>query len=504
MSRAFFQAFEPYLKCSPMSNLCSEVSSRRRGSFYLLFAVSLLALLTTNLAAQPVVPPVGLKVSSNQRFLMTTEGQPFFYLGDTAWELFHRLNRERAEKYLKDRAAKGFTVIQAVVLAELDGLKDPNPYGQTPLFGNDPTRPNERYFEHVDWIVNKAAEVGLYIGMLPTWGDKWTNNQGGNGPVIFTPENAAAYGEWLGRRYKNQPNLIWILGGDRSIKTDQHRAIITAMAQGLRRGDGGRHLITFHPRGGEGSSAYFHTEKWLDFNMRQNGHAAEYTGRYEQTKKDYQRQPAKPVLDGEPIYEDHPISFKANEQGYSTAADVRRAMYWDLFSGACGHTYGHHSIWQMYDKSRKAINSPLMSWEEALNQPGAAQMQYGRWLLESRPYFSRIPDDSVIVPDAVPAVVPGAGIRRLVATRDELGSYAMVYVPVGRKFTVRMETITGAKVQAWWYNPRNGSATMIGEYANRGTQTFTPPDLGELLDWVLVLDDRSKNYPAPGQIKKQP
>ncbi|MFO0845783.1 MAG: DUF4038 domain-containing protein, partial [Gemmataceae bacterium] len=196
-----------------------------------------------------------LKVSDNKRFLVTADGKPFFYLGDTAWELFHRLNREQAERYLKDRAAKGFTVIQAVALAEFDGLKEPNPYGQTPLIDNDPTRPNERYFEHVDWVIDKAAEFGLYTGLLPTWGDKW-NKKWGGGPEIFTPENAAAYGEWLGKRYRDRP-VIWVLGGDRPVEKEQHKAIIRAMAKGLRQGDGGAHLMTFHPTGGAGSSQSF-------------------------------------------------------------------------------------------------------------------------------------------------------------------------------------------------------------------------------------------------------
>ena len=88
---------------------------------------------------------------------------------------------------------------------------------------------------------------------------------------------------------------------------------------------------------------------------------------------------------------------------------MRRPLYWDLFTGACGHTYGHHSVWQMYTKDRKPINNPLVTWEEALNQPGAVQMQYGRWLIESRPFLTRIPDDSVIVPDVVADVGPGRG-----------------------------------------------------------------------------------------------
>ncbi|MCX7664944.1 MAG: glycoside hydrolase family 140 protein [Gemmataceae bacterium] len=448
---------------------------------------------------QKPLKPTGLKISENKRYLMTTEGKPFFYLGDTAWELFHRLNREQAEKYLKDRAVKGFTVIQAVVLAELDGLKDPNPYDQIPLKENDPTRPNEKYFEHVDWIVNKANELGLYIGMLPTWGDKWMSEQGGVGPVIFTVENAAQYGEWLGKRYKNMPNIIWILGGDRTPKTDVQKEIIRAMAKGLRKGDEGKHLITFHPRGGEGSSQWFHNEDWLDFNMRQNGHVAEFTSRYEKTRADYDLKPIKPVLDGEPIYEDHPLSFKAKELGYATAADVRRPLYWNLFSGACGHTYGNHCIWQMYQKGRKPINNPIMSWEEALAQPGSSQMQYARKLLESRPYFTRIPDNSVLVASEVPTLIPGGGTRQFVACRDEQGTYAMVYVPVGRSFEVQMNKVTGAKVKAWWFNPRNGKATLIGEFPNTEKRKFTPPDVGELLDWVLVLDDAAKNYPAPGQ-----
>ena len=132
-------------------------------------------------AAYAQSPLPRLKVSSDKRFLVTSDGKPFFWLGDTAWELFHRLNREDAEKYLKNRAERRFTVVQAVVLAELDGLNDPNAYGERPLVGNDPARPNEAYFAHVDWIVKRANALGIYVGMLPTWGDKW-NKKWGVGP----------------------------------------------------------------------------------------------------------------------------------------------------------------------------------------------------------------------------------------------------------------------------------------------------------------------------------
>lgn len=437
-----------------------------------------------------------LRISDNQRFLVTEDGRPFFWLGDTAWELFHRLTREDAERYLQNRAARKFTVIQAVVLAELDGLTDPNAYGHTPLRNNDPAQPNEDYFAHVDWIVARANALGLYVGLLPTWGDKW-NRKWGVGPEIFTADNAARYGEWLGRRYKDA-GIVWILGGDRPVETDAHREIIRAMAQGLRAGDGGTHLMTLHPPGGNGSSTWFHGDDWLDFNMRQNGHGPEFTGRYDQTRADYDRMPIKPVLDGEPIYEDHPVAFDAKKLGHSIASDVRRPLYWNLFAGACGHTYGHHSVWQMWTAARKPVNNPLLPWEEAIDQPGAAQMQHGRALMESRPFLSRVPAEDVLAPGAVPTSMPGTGRYHFASTRDTNRTYAMVYAPVGRPFTVRMTAIAGPRVKAWWFNPRTGAATAIGTFPNTGERTFMPPDRGEMLDWVLVLDDESKRYPPPG------
>lgn len=448
-----------------------------------------------------------LKVSDNHRFLITADGKPFFWLGDTAWELFHRLNREEADRYLENRAKKGFTVVQAVAIAELDGHTDPNVYGFLPLTELDPARPavkegpNNDYWDNVDYIVNKANSLGIYVGFLPTWGRYW-HDKPKDGKALFTKENAEVYGQWLGERYKKK-GIIWILGGDRGVDNNEQKEIIRAMARGLKKGDGGTHLMTLHPPGGNGSSTWFHDDDWLDLNMRQNGHVLEWNGRYELTRKDYERMPVKPVLDGEPIYEDHPVSFNAKSFGHSIAADVRRPLYWDLFSGACGHTYGHHSVWQMWQPGRNPINNPLMPWFEAIDQPGAGQMQHARHLLESRPFLSRVPDDGVIVESSIKTSIPGAGSRRFVATRDESGSYAMVYAPIGRSFKVHMDKISGERVKTWWFNPRDGNATAIGEFPNTGEREFTPPDKGEQADWVLVVDDAARAYPPPGQAAKE-
>ena len=433
-----------------------------------------------------------LSVSPNKRFLVTKDGKPFFWLGDTAWELFHRLSREEADKYLKNRAEKGFTVIQAVALAELDGLHDPNFYGEIPLENDDPTKPREAYFQHVDYIINKASELGIYIALLPTWGDKVFKDRWGAGPEIFNVENAKVYGRWMGNRYKNKNNIIWVIGGDRT-PDERAIAIWRSMANGIVEGAGGhdKALMTFHPQPNAvedgGSSKYFHTDEWLDLNMLQTGHCRE-NNVWDRIQVVYNRTPTKPVLDGEPLYEDHPVCFNAKDLGISSAYDVRKHAYIDVFAGAFGHTYGCHDIWQMYAPSRTSINGAHLPWYVAIDLPGASQMKFLRRLIESRPMLDRLPDQSLIV-NAL-----GAN-DRIQSTRGK--DYVFIYSTQGKSITVNMGKISGNEVMSTWYNPRNGETKDGGRFSNKGQQTFTPPTSGYGYDWVLVLDDASKNYPKP-------
>jgi hypothetical protein len=433
-----------------------------------------------------------LKVSANKRFLVTADGKPFFWLGDTAWELFHRLNREEAEKYLKNRAEKGFTVIQAVALAELDGLHDPNPYGEIPLENDDPTKPREAYFQHVDFIINKAAELGLYIGLLPTWGDKVFKDRWGVGPEIFTPENAKVYGKWIGNRYKNKKNIVWIIGGDRN-PDEKATAIWRAMAAGVVESVGGQDkaMMTFHPQPNSmedgGSSKYFHNDEWLDFNMFQTGHCRE-NNVWDRVTVVYNRTPIKPVLDGETLYEDHPVCFNAKDLGTSSAYDIRKHAYLDVFAGAFGHTYGCHDIWQMYAPNRTPINGPHFPWYVALDLPGASQMKFLRYLVEARPMLDRIPDQTIIK-DAM-----GAN-DRIQASRGK--DYIFIYSAQGKPVTVTLGKISGTEATAFWYNPKNGETKDENRFQNSGQKTFTPPTSGYGHDWVLVIDDAAKNYPKP-------
>ncbi len=275
----------------------------------------------------------GLRVAANHRYLEYDDGTPFFYLGDTAWEMLHRLTLDEARHYLTNRATKGFTVIQTVVLAELGGVSEPTPDGHLPLIDHDPARPNEAYFAHVDAVIEEAAALGLVVGLLPTWGSLWKQYLAR--PSIFDPDNAYSYGRFLGRRYAQEP-VIWILGGDQNVESPEERAVIDAMAHGLREGDGGTHLITFHPRGPGQSSDALHDAEWLDFNMIQSSHGARDHDNGLFVDHDLSLEPLKPTIDGEPRYETIPVGFYNTDASPSDRFDdydVRQAAYWAVMAG---------------------------------------------------------------------------------------------------------------------------------------------------------------------------
>ena len=281
---------------------------------YILLLLLLIKALTTN--AQ-------FSVSANRHFILK-DGKPFFWLGDTAWELFHRLNREEADLYLKTRSEQGFTVIQAVILAEMDGLHTPNAYGEKPLIDDDPAKPNEKYFEQVDYIIDKAAEYHINIAILPTWADKINKSTWGVGPEIFNAENAAVYGGWLANRYKNKTNVIWILGGDRNPRGENDLAIWRAMGNAIMKVTDGKALISYHAQPNQlGSAQWFRNDKWFSFNIFQNGHCRD-EAIYDKMLAAYNVEPLKPEIDAEPIYEDHPVCFNVNDLGTSSAYDVRK------------------------------------------------------------------------------------------------------------------------------------------------------------------------------------
>ena len=426
-----------------------------------------------------VAAQTGLRISATGTHLERTTGEPFFYLGDTAWELLHRSTESEARAYLEDRAEKGFNVIQTVVLAELEGLTVPNSNGDLPLEDLDPTRWNEEYFAYVDRVAEMADSLGLYLGLLPTWGDKF-NLKWGVGPEIFTPDNARTYSRMLGERYGDR-NVIWILGGDRNPENDEDLAIVRAMAAGLRQAVGDRQLITYHPQGGSRSSDFFAGEDWIDFHMFQSGHGR----RDDPQNYDFPRavrsvDPGKPVINGEPAYEDHPINWRP-ANGWFDDFDARQAAWWSVLSGTVGHTFGNHNIWQMWLPGRDPISSARTPWTEALEYPAAAQMGHLGKLMQSLPHYDLRPDGELLR-DA-----PNSSGREVVLARKDDYSLVLAYTPYGDVLRLPKDRLEeGASTE--WFNPRSGETIPFTPEADGDAYVYDPPfDPARGNDWVLVI-----------------
>jgi len=441
-----------------------------------LFLAGILVLTSTQLNAQR------LRVSDDERHIVYSDGEPFFWLGDTAWELFHRTTREEADFYLENRAAKGFNVIQAVILAELDGLRVPNLYGETPFDGIDPTKINEAYFEHVDYIIHKANELGMFVGLLPTWGDKF-NRMWGAGPVVFNANNALEYGKFLGKRY-NGKNIIWIMGGDRNPTGEGHMQIVRAMAKGIKEEVGRTQLFTYHPQGGSNSAMWFHNDEWLDFNMFQSGHGEFNNQNYKITNRIYNLPKIKPVLDGEPCYEDHPINWKA-ENGWFDSFDSRRAGWWSMLGGACGHTYGNHNIWQMWLPGRDPIAVARTPWKESTDYPGAYHAGYMRSFFDSIAWQKLEPKFEVVKSG------PNTNGREILAAVSIDTTLLVAYSPYGMNFELDLTSLASENLNVRWFNPRNNNYIIIGEIKKGEKVLFDPPaDPLRGNDWVLLVESK--------------
>jgi len=463
-------------------------------------AAGLAACLGTAPAPRPVEKVGRIVVSPSGRFFQHEDGTPFFWLGDTAWNLFQRLDRNEAERYLEDRRLKGYNVIQAVAF---HGSGEANAYGSQALLdkdagrpavtpGADFSRPGEYdYWDHIDWIIDLAARKGLYVGLLPVWGSSVKT-------TTLNAANVERYARFLAARYRDRPNVFWITGGD--IRGDVGSDVWMALGRALKKEDP-NHLITFHPFGRTQSSTWFHGEPWLDFNMFQSGHrrydqdptpGAKGEENWRYVEEDYARTPPKPTLDGEPSYENIPQGLHDPSQPYWTDRECRRYAYWSVFAGAAGHTYGSNAVMQMHEPgSGRGSFSVRNYWYDAIDEPGAGQMQHLKHLILSRPCMERIPDQSPIAGD------PGTRDSRIVSTRGK--SYLFAYAYTGRPFEIRLGIVTGEHVRAWWYNPRDGSATQIGTLRNEGVRAFSPPGVpAPGNDWVLVLDDAAKELSAPG------
>ncbi len=423
-----------------------------------------------------------LRVSDNQRYLCNGD-QPFFWLGDTAWLLFQQCSIEESYRYLKNRADKGFTVIQAVLLHEVGGKTE----SSLADAGGDVTK--KEFWEHCDQVIKMAENLGLYMGLLPAWGAVVKHG-------ILNTDNVNEYVHFIAERYKNSPNVIWISGGD--IRGDVNPEFYQMEGRLLKELTPNK-LIGYHPFGRCSSSMWFHNEPWLDFNMFQSGHR-----RYDQASlgawddntikegffgednwryvdRDLGYLPKKPTVDGEPSYEWILQGLHVVTEPYWREWDVRRYAYWSVFEGSMGHTYGDNAIQQFYnDLTKKGAYGVREVWQEALHHAGSGQMGIMRRLMESVDYQNGHPAEELLLSGQKEryeriAVFAGA-------------DYVFAYDYLGGEFTLDLKPYTGKKLSAWWFDPADGVYSYLGDYTGKEQVCVKPINKQrEDNDWVLVI-----------------
>lgn len=411
--------------------------------------------------------PYPLRVGPDHRHLVDQNSTPFLIQGDAPWSLISGVTREEAELYLESRRRKGFNSI-IVSLIEHKYRGPVNRYGEGPFTTpGDFSTPNEKYFQHADWIIRKAAEKGIQVLLAPIYLGYIGTDEGWIEEVLANgPEKCRRWGRYVGQRYRDFDNLIWMIGGDRN--PDKAREDVNAVVAGIREFDK-RHLFTAHCHPENSAIDQYRNDGWLELNNTYT-----YGIVHRMLLADYRRVPAMPFVLMESTYEG---------EHNASAVQIRRQAYWAVLCGATGQVMGNRPVW-LFDPG----------WQAALDSPGAQDMARLNALFNSRPWYELIPDEKHQV--VVDGLGEFRGLDYLAAARTGDGSTVIAYLPSARTFTVEMNKIAGKTAKAWWFDPRTGKSNLAGEFPASGQRQFTPPGEG---DWVLILDDASRNLPGPGK-----
>lgn len=414
-----------------------------------------------------------LSVSENGRYLVTPDNTPFLWLGDTGWGLFQNLSREDVDFYLKKRAEQGFSVVHATavnknpfIVPELENIYGDKAFIDEILMKpaiTDGNNPNDDaaydYWDHVDYVIDKANEHGLNLVFLPIFGMA-------EGEVynLINPDNAYDYGKFLGNRYQNRTNIIWCIGGDVLADNDLRKSTWNLLAKGITEGVAGKEdysktLMTYHVRGGHSSSDFFENAPWIDFHMIQTW--GSYTTIYDMVSKDYNNKRTRPVLHGEGAYEDGPEYPTKPITPYK----IRKQAYWATFAGGM-HTYGNSNIWS-FGTNPKYVTK---DWKEAISSEGAHSMSVYRNFLQSISWWEFAPDQSVLAEGI------GAGDSLNVAMSSTNTNQIMVYLSGKSEVVLDLKKIANPKkLSAEWINPKTGERKNAGKFKNNKTVIIKTP-----------------------------
>lgn len=429
-----------------------------------------------------------IRVSSNGRYFVDRQHHPFFLQSDTPWSLFVALDTAEVRQYLSNRKQMGFNTITVNLIEHFfngETLAYPeasrNRAGESPFTGSladglaDFSTPNEMYFRHVDMVLKLALQYDFLVMMTPAYmgydapglQEGWYNEVLANGAT-----RCFEYGKFLGKRYAGIPNILWIMDGDRN-PDSLSRPLIAEIVRGIQAFDT-NHLFTAHCHPTNSSRDQWEGAPWLDFNCVytydfQPGN----TTVHEQCLRSYTTNPVMPTILFETNYE--------NEHN-ANALKIRAQMYWGWLCSGAGQQFGNLPIWRFGE-----------GWQEAMHWQGSYDASLMKRLVDSRKWYTLVPDY------LHKAVFEGYGSKEtyVSAALSENGETLIAYLPVGTTIGVDLSMISGNRVVAWWFNPRNGLAHKVGEYPQKGRMQFTPPDTK---DWVLVLDDGEKEMGVPGQL----
>ncbi len=426
----------------------------------------------------PAAPVYPLKASANKRYLVDQNNVPFLIIGDSAQAMIGGLSQTDADTYLSNRAAAGINAIWAHVLCLGPHYPSCRTDGSTPdgivpfTTPNDLSNPNQAYFTRVDQMIQLAAKYNIMVLLDPIETIGWLDVLRTNG--VTKDFN---YGVYLGNRYKNFPNVLWLHGNDfQTWSSSSDDAVVQAVANGIKSVDP-NHLQTVeldYP-----TSASLNDSSWssiigLDL-------AYSYYSTYDQVLREYNRSNFIPVYFMEGVYE-----YQDYEGGYTGPHELRAQEYWTQLSGAAGNVYGNAYIFR------------FNGWQNHLNDTGFKEFTYWNNFFASRPWYNLVPDQNHTVVTAgygtyqsINAGVMGNTSDYATTARTTDGTLIVSYMPTSRTITVDMTKLSGSAT-ARWYDPTNGTYSTISgsPFSNTGSRQFIPPSGNHTdgtSDWVLIL-----------------
>lgn len=440
-------------------------------------------------------PAFPLRVSSDRHWLEYADGSTFYVNGDAAWSIMVELTRAEVTTYLEDRAAKGVNLIMVNLIEHLYSDNSPpweNAYGEVPfnstLAGGefDFSDPNEAYWDHVDWIMSEAERLHIVVFAIMAYigfehgDDGWSGAVAANGT-----SRMAVYGTFLANRYADQPNIIFVVGGDYGpiFGGSDLTAEYAALANAIKAENTG-HLVAAHAEDGQSGRDAYGTS-YIDFDTVYGPYGAWLDQLHRLIRRSYQAtSPTLPTLMIEAAY--------GNEHS-STDLYLRKQMWQSVLGGAIGHIYGNSPTWYFGEDASHPANSFAdqggLDWHDQLDSFGASYLPFVARLQAARDLDGMTPDyDHVYVTAGYGTegtdYAPAMGSQRVL----------VAYTP-GRALTVDRSRFVTATFNIRWYNVRNGTTVSVGSRTfGTGSETFTPPDSS---DWVLLLDDQSLGLGAP-------